>query len=139
VKRFVLDPSVALAWFIDRPIDPYAEHIRQHLRGEWTATAPLLWQTEVANILVTAERRKVLTQEQVAEASAALQQLTPMRLRFDASVLTLAELTKSAREHGLTAYDTAYLLLARREGLPLATLDHALRAAMAKAGVSLLS
>jgi predicted nucleic acid-binding protein len=138
VKRFVLDASVALAWFIDRPIDPYAERIRQHLRGEWTATAPSLWQTEVANILATAERRRILTAAEVAEASATLRQLSPARLRLDVSVLTLDELTRSAREYGLTAYDAAYLLLGLRENVPIATLDKALRAAMARAGVALL-
>lgn len=138
MKRFVLDASVALAWFIDRPSDPYAERIREHLRGEWVATAPLLWQTEVANILATAERRKMLTAADVAEASAALQHLSPTRLRIDVSVLTLDELTRSAREFGLTAYDAAYLLLAIQERLPLATLDKALQAAMEKAEVVLL-
>lgn len=138
MKRFVLDASVALAWFIDRPIDPYAERIRQHLRGEWTATAPSLWQTEVANILATAERRRILTAAEVAEASATLRQLSPARLRLDVSVLTLDELTRSARECGLTAYDAAYLLLGLRENVPIATLDKALRAAMARAGVALL-
>jgi len=138
VKRFVLDASVALAWFIDRPIDPYAERIRQHLRDEWVATAPLLWQTEVANILATAERRNLLTAPEVAEACATLQQLSPTRLRLDVSVLTLDELTKSATQYRLTAYDAAYLLLALRETIPIATLDKALRAAMARAGVLLL-
>lgn len=138
MKRFVLDASVALAWFVDRPVNSYAEGIRQHLRGEWMATAPLLWQTEVANILATAERRKILSADEVAEASATLQQLSPTRLRLDGSVLALQELTNSAREYGLTAYDAAYLLLAVREALPIATLDKALRSAMIKAGVALL-
>ena len=138
MKRFVLDASVALAWFVDRPIDPYAERIREHLRTEWVATAPLLWQTEVANILAAAERRKILTEADVAEASVALQRLSPTRLRLDVSVLTLDELTKCAREFRLTAYDAAYLLLAIRERLPLATLDKALQAAMGKADVVLL-
>jgi predicted nucleic acid-binding protein len=138
VKRFVLDASVALAWFIDHPIDPYAERIRQHLRGDWAATAPLLWQTEVANILAAAERRKIVAAAEVAEASATLQKLSPTRLQFDVSVLTLDELTTSARKYGLTAFDAAYLLLALRESAPIATLDKALRSAMARAGVSLL-
>jgi predicted nucleic acid-binding protein len=138
VKRFVLDTSVALAWFLDHPMDPYAECIRQHLRGEWTAKAPLLWQTEVANILATAERRKILTPDEVAGASAALQQLSPTRLCFDASAPTLDELTRVAREYGLTAYGAVYLLLAIKEALPVATLDKALRAAMGRAGVALL-
>jgi predicted nucleic acid-binding protein len=138
VNRFVLDASVALAWFIDLPMDPYAERVRQHLRGKWTATAPSLWQTEVANILATAERRKLLSADEVAEAAATLQQLGSSRLLLDASVSTLDQLTRAAREYGLTAYDAEYLLLAIGETLPVATLDRALRAAMRKAGVSLL-
>jgi predicted nucleic acid-binding protein len=44
----------------------------------------------------------------------------------------------NARSFQLTAYDAVYLDLARREGLPLATLDKGLRAAAVKAGVALL-
>jgi predicted nucleic acid-binding protein len=138
VKLFVLDASVALAWFIDRPTDPYAQHIRERLRSDWTAVSPLLWQTEVANILVVSERRKLLSTAEVAAACSFLRRLSPTKIRLDASVFTLDELTGAAREFGLTSYDAAYLLLALRENLPIATLDKALQTAAAKAGVPLM-
>jgi predicted nucleic acid-binding protein len=44
-----------------------------------------------------------------------------------------------ARNHRLSVYDAAYLELAQREGIPLATLDADLQKAAAAAGVGLLS
>jgi predicted nucleic acid-binding protein len=41
----------------------------------------------------------------------------------------------AARAFQLTVYDACYLELARRVGLPLATLDKGLSAAAAKAGI----
>ena len=52
--------------------------------------------------------------------------------------IAAAGLLSRAREHGLSAYDAAYLDLAVRKGLPLATRDSALRSACEKVGVSLL-
>jgi predicted nucleic acid-binding protein len=43
-----------------------------------------------------------------------------------------------ARRHRVTVYDAAYLELALREGLPLATLDAALADAARAEGVALL-
>jgi prevent-host-death family protein len=45
------------------------------------------------------------------------------------------EVSALSRREGLTAYDAAYLELAMREGLPLATLDRQLREAAARLGV----
>jgi predicted nucleic acid-binding protein len=137
VKRFILDASVAAAWFIDRPMDPYAEQIRQLLRHDWTAVVPALWQAEVANTFATAERRKFLSLVEVAEACALLQKLRPSRLELDSDAATLEDLAVCARQYGLAAYDATYLLKAIDSSLPLATLDKPLRAAMVKAGVFL--
>jgi predicted nucleic acid-binding protein len=49
-----------------------------------------------------------------------------------------AELLRLARRHGLTAYDASYLELARRDALPLATLDADLTRAARAEGLSLL-
>src|SRR5439155_4820738 len=91
------------------------------LRSE-TAAAPILWWFEVRNGLVIAERRRRLNEQQTARA---LNKLSRLAIRLDqppdeAEVMTLA------RRHRLTVYDAAYLELAIREALPLATLDTAL-------------
>jgi predicted nucleic acid-binding protein len=56
-----------------------------------------------------------------------------------ASVVTFWQALATARSFRLTAYDAVYLEIARSEGVPLATLDHALRAAATQVGVELLS
>ncbi len=138
MNRFVLDASVALAWFIDRPVDAYAISVRRRLAEGWTAVAPSLWLLEVVNGLVVAERRKLLAAGEVDQAGAYLQRLVPSKILIDATFPALGDALTSARQFGLTAYDTLYLDLARNGNMPLASLDKALRAASVKAGVQLL-
>ena len=59
-------------------------------------------------------------------------------LRIDRSPDENAVL-RLARAHRLSVYDAAYLELAQREGLPLATLDADLQRAAAGEGVALVS
>ena len=59
-----------------------------------------------------------------------------MRVRVGRELVAITTLDELAARHGLSAYDAAYLELAMRRGLPLATRDDALLAAMTKAGVS---
>ena len=51
----------------------------------------------------------------------------------------ILELPVLAQSHNLTNYDAAYLALANRLNLPLATTDSELRKAAAAAGVSLVA
>ena len=59
-----------------------------------------------------------------------------LRLRVDREPVSMLDLDMLAARHQLSTYDAAYLELALRRGLPLATLDSALLAAMPGAGVS---
>src|SRR5208282_6712261 len=68
VKRFVLDASIALAWFLDRPTAQYADHVRQLLLRGDRAVVPALWQLEMANGFIVAERRGALTPSDTTEA-----------------------------------------------------------------------
>jgi len=68
VNRFVLDASIALAWFIDRPIAPYAMRVQQWLLRGDRAVVPSVWRLEVANGLVVAERRGLRTPSDFAFA-----------------------------------------------------------------------
>ena len=60
MNRFVLDASVALAWFVNNPVPPYALRVRQLLLDGARALVPALWQLEMANGLAVAERRRIL-------------------------------------------------------------------------------
>lgn len=138
MKRFVLDASVALAWFIDRPTAPYADHIRQLLINDNKAVVPVLWELEIANGFIVAERRGVLTTSDTVEALQNLDGVMAYAIENSPDSVSMRRALHVARTYGLTAYDAAYLETARREHLPLATLDRQLKAAASKAGVEIL-
>ena len=68
MNHFVLDASVALAWFLDRPTPPYAGHVRGLLLRGDRAIVPGLWQLEMANGFIIAERRGMFTSSDTADA-----------------------------------------------------------------------
>ena len=68
MTRFVLDASVALAWFLDNPQPPNATQVRQSLLGGARAMVPALWHLEFANGLAVAERRRVLSPAEIGRA-----------------------------------------------------------------------
>ena len=131
---FVLDASITACWAFQDEDHPDARVAFDRIRLE-EAVVPCLWWFEVRNILLVNERRRRIKEPDTA---AFLLDLSRLRLRVerppeDGTVLRLA------RAHGLSAYDAAYLELAQRERLPLATLDANLRKAAAAAGVALVS
>jgi len=97
-----------------------------------------IWSLEVANVIARAEIKFGLTEARSADFLHALQQ---MQIQTDAITHQLAfgDIVHLARRYNLSAYDAAYLELALRTGLPLATLDDALRKAGKKAGVQLFA
>lgn len=138
MKRFVLDASVALAWFVDNPISPYAVRIRRYLVQGHRAVVPALWHLEMANGLATAERRGVLPAVAVDRSLVLLGDLLAHAIESQADLIPLSDALTTARAFQLSAYDAVYLDTARRERIPLATLDDRLRTAAARAGVGLL-
>ena len=139
MSQFVLDASIALAWFVDHPVAPYAARIRQALANGDRATVPALWRVEVPNGLVVAERRGILS---AADATLAVEKLELLLSQSIDSVqepVSLGRVLSSARQYRLTAYDACYLDLSREQRLPLATLDRRLREAALQAGVTLFS
>jgi predicted nucleic acid-binding protein len=135
VSRFVLDASVALAWFIDRPVDAYAVEVREKIQRGDRAVVPQLWETEFANGVLMAERRKLMSSSEGDQCMVEMEQLRLTSIEADSGFRSIREVLTVARALQLTVYDACYLELARREGLPLATLDKGLRAAAAKAGI----
>jgi predicted nucleic acid-binding protein len=130
---FVLDASVAACWYFQDEHDRRADVALEKFDGDHALT-PLHWWFEIRNVLVLGERRRRASERYTAEFLGRLQQL-PIELAAlpnDADVLALA------RRHRLTFYDAAYLELARRERIALATLDDKLAAAARAEGVALI-
>ena len=132
--RFVLDGSVTLAWLFHDEKDPYADAIVARLPAV-AMLVPRLWHLEIANVLLVGERRKRCSQ---ADTTAWLSFLSGLPIVVDSATEARAwtDTLSLARQHGLTAYDAAYLELALRESLPLATLDAKLEAAATAVGVA---
>jgi predicted nucleic acid-binding protein len=131
----VVDASIALAWCMADEQDDVAELILERVARE-PAIAPAHWPLEVANGLLSAERRGRITDDEQAHVARLLDGLGIEVVPVELSTARWSVLD-AAREHGLSAYDAAYLDLARFKGLPLATLDGPLREACRSAGVVL--
>ncbi len=136
MSRFVLDASVTLCWCFENQASDYTEAIFERLAGGEEASVPFIWPLEVANVLVTAERRRAL---RVAQVTGFLEELAAWPIQVDTLGVDRAfqQILSAARQHNLSAYDAAYLELAIREGLPLATLDNDLRKAAKAVGVKI--
>lgn len=137
VGTFVLDASVTLGFCFEDESSEYAAGVLQRLRTGG-ACVPRIWEMEVANVLVQAERRGRLTP---AEAMRFLDLLAalPIEVCDEPTGRVLREIRALARERGLSVYDACYLDLAMRDGLPLATVDAALARAAAQCGVEVLA
>lgn len=131
---FVVDASVTLAWCFEDEASPQTETILDMLSDD-TAVVPSLWELEVSNVLLLGERRRRLTESQTARFVALLGQLP---ILVDSAIVNMEAVLAVGRHHALTAYDAAYLVLAEREGIPLATLDTKLRNAARAVGVELI-
>jgi predicted nucleic acid-binding protein len=136
LSRFVLDGSVTLCWCFENQATHYTEAIFEMLAGGEEASVPFIWPLEVANVLVISERRRALT---IAQVTGFLEELSAWPIQVDTLGVDRAfqQILSTAREHNLSAYDAAYLELAIREGLPLATLDDDLREAAKAVGVKI--
>ena len=132
----VVDCSAVIAWTLEDEATPPALAIRERV-AEAGATVPGHWHLEIANALLMAERRGRI------EAGFRRRRLEDLAyLSVSVDQLTTAEAwsttTQLAERHRLTAYDAAYLELALRTGLPLASLDADLNAAAERSGVEVL-
>lgn len=134
---FVLDASVAAAWMLEDEQNDLADSVIDSLSNK-TATAPHLWALEVANILLTAEKRGRLNASKRREIARALGDLGVIEQPQPQDVI-FGDVLELASAHRLSSYDAAYLELAKRLQLPLATLDKALREAAIEEGVTVLS
>jgi predicted nucleic acid-binding protein len=129
----VLDASVAMAWCIDDEATPDLDALLV-LAQELGIWVPGLWHLEVANAMKVAVRKRRLARERMA-SSLALLALANLHVDEDTARCAWGPTLALSDRHGLTLYDAAYLELALRRRLPLASLDVDLRAAAADEGV----
>lgn len=131
-SAFVVDASVSAAWFL--PDEATAEtDAALHATMTDDVWVPALWLLETSNLLLGAQRRKRITAEKRRQLVIGV---AALKIRVDREPVSLPTLDELASRHALTAYDATYLELALRRGLPLATQDKALNAAMVNAGVA---
>ena len=130
----MIDSSITMAWCFEDEKTAYTEDVLDAVSAGTVAVVPALWTYEVLNVLTIAQRRKRMTQ---AQALHFLRELQSFSIRIDEKQIghSALEVMSLAGQHHLTAYDAAYLELALREGVPLATLDQNLKTAAKAAGV----
>jgi predicted nucleic acid-binding protein len=129
---FIIDASVVIAWAFKEQ-HATAERALARIQAE-EAIVPALWWYELRNVLVLGERQRRLTERQTARF---LRDISRLTITIDSSP-NEAQVLTLARRHRLTVYDAAYLELAGREVLPLATLDQELAAAARAEQVALI-
>lgn len=133
---FVIDNSVVMSWCFQDESSVYADAVLNKLT-EWKAVVPSIWPLEIVNVLLVAERRKRLEPADSARFLTLVSQL-PIDVADDRVERRMQELLALGRSHHLTSYDSAYLSLAMRQGIPIATLDNNLLAAASAVNVPIL-
>jgi len=132
----VLDSSVTLAWiYKEETSDPVRQVLERVIAGG--AWVPSLWRLEVANVLEIGVRR-ARTEAAFRDETLADLGLLPVQLDTETDRQAWGATLRIAQTRMLTFYDAAYLELAKRRALPLATLDAELRAAAVAENVALL-
>jgi predicted nucleic acid-binding protein len=131
---FVLDNSVVSGWYLEDQATPYTETVAGLLTDE-QACVPAVWELELANVLRTACIRQRLDAQRAQQV---LTRIAALPIEVDRHPVPRSELLALALRFGLSSYDAAYLELALRRQLPVASKDEALRAAALAAGVGVV-
>ncbi len=133
----VLDVSLSCAWCFADEASPAAWAVLERLQAA-VAHVPALWVWETGNVLVQAERRGRISPAAIRTFLGLLESL-PISIDQPTTTSAWHDTLALARNHRLTSYDAAYLELAMRRSLPLASRDLALQAAAQSEGVLLLA
>lgn len=132
----VLDCSIVMAWCFADESTPETVEVQDRLVAE-AAVVPSIWFLEVTNVLTSAEKRKRISPQDTQQF---LDLLTVLDIQVDHETSSRAfdHVLPLCRSHGLTSYDAAYLDLALRRQLTLASLNDALRQAATKLGLQVI-
>ena len=137
MSRFVIDASIVLNWCFPDEDNALTQHVADKFKAGDTALAPSFWPHEVLNALLAGEKRKRISSGLIQNFLQDLQML-PVELDYSHSRNVFENIEPLAHRHELTAYDAAYLELALRNNLPLASLDEDLVRACKKSGAVLV-
>lgn len=135
MKGTVIDASVALAWCFPDEASDYADSVLLALEKQ-TVIVPAIWAVEITNALLVGERRKRIRQPEVRRFVDLMNGLSVVE---DGQPFadTVSNVLPLAREYNLSAYAAAYLDVAVRHEIPLATLDGALQKACTLASIKI--
>lgn len=136
MTAFALDCSIAMSWCFEDEATPKTDALLK-LLAEKGAVVPSIWPLEAANVLLVAERNSRLNESQTLRLVNLLRSL-PITVDESTSEQAMGNILSLGRSHHLSSYDAAYLELAIREGLPLATMDKKLIKAAKRCGVKTL-
>ena len=131
--RFVVDNSIVMAWCFKDEASPYADSVLNSLTDA-TAIVPSIWPLEVVDVLLVAERRHRLHESDSVRFLSLIAQL-PIVVERTWPERMMRDLLALGRSNDLSSYDAAYLELAMRQGVPIATADHKVLEAAARVEV----
>ena len=132
---FVLDNSVVTGWYLPDQATAYTQAMATRLEAD-RAIVPALWQLEFANVLKTACTCGTLSLDAARQI---VDTVAMLPIEIDSGVAPgPRQLLELAMRYSLSSYDAAYLELAMRNGLPIASQDRRLREASLQAGIGLL-
>lgn len=134
---FIIDSSVGIGWVHPSQANELTKQLLETVKNGAAVYVPALWHLEIANTLLVFVRRKLIAD---AQRAVGLTLLSQLRIIIDDETnrLAFSAISELATQYSLSTYDSAYLELARRKSLPLATRDEALKTAAKKAGIKLL-
>lgn len=136
MSAVVIDSSIALTWCFEDEASPETDLLFERVRDDG-AVVPALWHLELGNVLLQAEKRGRITKDDVAVRLGLIAEL-PIAVDQETTIRAWREILTMARAERLTTYDSTYLELAVRRGLPLLTKDMELAAAARRLGVTVL-
>jgi predicted nucleic acid-binding protein len=134
---FVVDASVGFSWVYHDQATPETHALLNEIGSGVPVVVPSFWFLEMANVLLMAQRRHKLS---AAQRKTALEKLAAMQFTVDDAAAGSAfhQISELAEKYGLTVYDAAYLEIALRRKMSLASRDVALRSAGKRCGLKLL-
>jgi predicted nucleic acid-binding protein len=136
MNGFVLDASVALGWCFRDEANAKTASLLQQIKTS-VAFVPSIFPLEIGNILVGAQKKSRITFAEMTKYISLLERLN-IQIDDETSAHAYHEILQLSYQHKLTTYDAAYLELALRFDVPLATKDPALASVSRKLGIEVL-
>ena len=136
MSRFVLDNTVTMAWCLTEEATEFTNALLSRLSNLTdSAVVPALWLYEVVNVVELAIRKGRIPREKALAFLESLADL-PIEVENPSRTQVFVIVRALVGQYQLTGYDAAYLELAIRHKLPIASLDKALARAALAAGVN---